>query len=66
MSRILTLSDIAIALRCSKAHVSNIVRGKVPNLPPIPVVRIGRRVLIRDESFHDWMRLVEQKPFGVR
>ena len=65
-NRVLTLIEAASALRCSKAHVSNIIRGKVPHLPPLPVVRIGRRVLIRDESLSEWMKALEQTPGGVR
>ncbi|MBM3740939.1 MAG: helix-turn-helix domain-containing protein [Acidobacteria bacterium] len=65
-SEILTVKDVAIVLRCSKAHVSNIIRGKVPHLPPLPNVRIGRRVLIRDESLIEWMRAVEAQTAGVR
>ena len=66
MPSILTLADVAKVLRCSKAHVSNIILGKVPHLPRLPVVRIGRRVLIRDESLDEWMRAVEHQTAGVR
>ena len=65
-NRLLTLYEAACELRCSKAHVSNIIRGKVPHLPPLPVVRLGRRVLIRDESLSEWMKALEQTPGGVR
>ena len=63
---VLTLLDVARILRCSKAHVCNIVHGRVRDLPPLPVVRIGRRVLIRDESLNLWMRAVEHQTAGVR
>ena len=66
MPSILTLADVANVLRCSKAHVSNIINRKVSHLPPLPVVRIGRRVLIRDESLMEWMKALEQKQHGVR
>ena len=66
INSVLTVSEVASKLRCSKAHVSNIIRNKVPCLPPLPVVRIGRRVLIRDESLTEWMRAVEGKTTGVR
>ena len=46
--------------------MSNIILGKVPHLPRLPVVRIGRRVLIRDESLDEWMRAVEHQTAGVR
>lgn len=66
MPLILTLAEAAKELRCSKAHVSNLINRKVRHTPPIPVVRIGRRVLIRDESLKEWMRLVENNAAPVR
>ncbi len=63
---ILTLRDVAIILRCSKAHISNLICGKVGNLPPIPVVRLGRRVLIREKSLFQWMLAVEKAQAEVR
>jgi hypothetical protein len=37
-----TLSEVARELRCSKAHVQNIINGKVPNVPPFAVLGIGK------------------------
>ena len=58
---VLTMSEVARELRCSKAHVHNIVAGKVANLPPLPVLRIGRRVLIRHDGLRAWMLAVEAR-----
>ena len=58
---VLTMSEVARELRCSKAHVHNIVAGKVPNLPPLPVLRIGRRVLVRAEGLKAWMSELEAR-----
>lgn len=58
---VLTVAEIAHELRCSKAHVHNVIRGKVPGLPPLPVLRIGRRVLIRYEGLRAWMLQVEAR-----
>jgi excisionase family DNA binding protein len=55
-----TLAEAARFLRCSKAHVSNIVNRKVPDLPPFPVVRIGRRFLVRRDSLLQWLKSVER------
>jgi excisionase family DNA binding protein len=57
---LLTVAEAARELRCSKAHVNNIIHGKVPDLPPLPVLRIGRRVLIRREGLRAWMFAVEE------
>jgi excisionase family DNA binding protein len=56
---LLTVAEAARELRCSKGHVCNIIHGKVPDLPPLPVLRIGRRVLIRREGLRAWMLSVE-------
>ena len=56
---ILTLREVATQLRCSKAHLSHIVNGKVAGLPPLPVARIGRRVIIRREALLNWLWTVE-------
>jgi excisionase family DNA binding protein len=56
---LLTVAEAARELRCSKAHVHNIIHGKVPDLPTLPVLRIGRRVLIRREGLRAWMLSVE-------
>ena len=55
----ITLAEVAKELHCSKAHVSNIVRGRVSSVPPLPVVRLGRRVLVRRASFVEWMSSLE-------
>ena len=57
---LLTVAEAARELRCSKGHVHNIIHGKVPDVPPLPVLRIGRRVLIRHEGLKAWMFSVEE------
>jgi len=61
---VLTVAEAARELRCSKAHVHNIISGRVPHLPPLPVLRIGRRVLIRYEGLKSWMLSVEARESG--
>lgn len=56
---VLTLRELASELRCSKAHLSHIINGKVAGLPPLPVARIGRRVIIRREVFERWLSTLE-------
>jgi excisionase family DNA binding protein len=56
---VLTVVEAARLLRCSKAHLHNVIGGKVHDLPPLPVLRIGRRVLIRQEALLRWMERVE-------
>ena len=58
-SEVLNLAEAAALVRCSRAHLSNIVNGKVPGIPHLPTVRIGRRVLFRRESLELWLQRVE-------
>ena len=60
-SNVMTVAEVARELRCSKAHVHNIIHGKVEGLPPLPVLRIGRRVLIRHEGLAEWIHTVEAR-----
>ena len=60
-SNVLTVAEVARELRCSKAHVHNIINGRVPHLPPLPVLRIGRRMLIRYDGLKTWMLSIEAR-----
>lgn len=57
--KILTLAEAALFVRCSRAHLCNIINGKVRGIPYLPSVRIGRRVLFRRESLERWLQQVE-------
>jgi excisionase family DNA binding protein len=59
-SEVLTISDTAAVMRCSKAHVANLVNGKVRGAPPLASIRVGRRRLIRRTSLDRWMEAAEQ------
>jgi len=56
---VLTLTEVARELRCSKAHLHNIIAGRVRGLPPLPVLRLGRRLLIRADALMQWMLSLE-------
>ena len=60
-SPVLTIAEVARELRCSKTHLHNVIHGRVPGLPPLPVLRIGRRVLIRYEGLKSWMLSLEAR-----
>jgi excisionase family DNA binding protein len=57
---ILTVPEAALELRCSKAHVHNLIHGKVPGVRPLPSLWLGRRRLILRTSFEQWLRSSEQ------
>lgn len=56
---ILTAEDVASELRCSKAHVYNVINGKVTNVSRLPSICVGRRKLIRRSSLERWKSLNE-------
>jgi excisionase family DNA binding protein len=53
---VLTADEVARELRCSKAHVYNAIKGKVSGISALRVIRMGRRILIRRSSLHQWLR----------
>jgi excisionase family DNA binding protein len=57
--RVLNLAEAAAFVRCSRAHLCNVIHHKVPGIPHLPSVRIGRRVLFRRESLEQWLEQVE-------
>jgi len=57
---LLTLSDVAELLHCSKAHVCKAVSRRVRGCPPIPAVSLGRRKLVRRETLISWIERNEQ------
>ena len=59
-SEILTLNETARLLRCSKAHLSNLLNGRVHGARPLPHVSVGRRKLIRRASLEDWLSAAEE------
>jgi helix-turn-helix protein len=51
---LLTVTQVCAILHCSKAHVTNLAAGKVHGCSRLPVVRLGRRLLVRPQSFLEW------------
>jgi Helix-turn-helix domain len=58
---ILSAVEVAQELRCSKAHVYNVILGRVEGVTPLPVIVMGRRRLIRRSSLEHWKRSNEQQ-----
>jgi hypothetical protein len=55
----LTAAEVALDLRCSSAHVHHLIRGAVTSTPPLPALRMGRRVVVRRSSLEQWKTAVE-------
>jgi hypothetical protein len=61
-SIMLTIGEAAGILRCSKAHLCNVLNGRVSTLPPLPHVLLGRRKLIRRVALEQWLERLEVSP----
>lgn len=51
---ILTVSEVAAEMRCSKAHVYKVIVGKVEGVSPLPAIVMGRRKLVRRAALEQW------------
>jgi excisionase family DNA binding protein len=58
---VLTVIEVAKELRCSKAHVHNLINGRVPGTRLLPCVYLGRRRLIRRETLTAWIEGNEKR-----
>ena len=57
---ILTIPEVAADLRCSRAHVYNVINGIVQGVSPLPAIAMGRRKLVRRSSLEQWKRANER------
>jgi excisionase family DNA binding protein len=57
--QILTVAEVALELRCSKAHVYNVIAGKVDGVRALPAISMGRRKLVRRSALEHWMETNE-------
>lgn len=53
---ILTASEVAIELRCSKAHVYNAIAGRIVGVSSLPTISMGRRKLVRRSALEQWKK----------
>ena len=56
----MSLKQAAAYLQVSKAHLSNVINGKVVGVLPVRSFRVGRRVLIKREWIDEWLELADQ------
>jgi hypothetical protein len=53
---ILTLHHVAQIVRCLKIHVSNVLNDKVPGVPRLTHLAMGRRKLVYRAWLDQWMK----------
>jgi excisionase family DNA binding protein len=54
-TRILTISEVAEVLRCSKAHVNKALSGRIAGVPQLAHLSLGRRKLVPKDWFDQWL-----------
>jgi len=54
-TEILSIREVAVILRCSKAHVCKAINGQVAGVTPLPAIPMGRRKLVRRQSLEAWL-----------
>jgi len=62
--RLMTISEVARELRCSKGHVQNLIHGRVLHTSQLPSVPLGRRRMVRRSSLHEWILATEATDRG--
>lgn len=60
-AQVMTLQQAAAYLRISKAHLSNVLNGKVPGVPPLRHASVGRRILIKRIWADEWLEEVGER-----
>jgi excisionase family DNA binding protein len=65
-SGVLTVAEVAERLRCSKAHIHNLINGRVTGIPPLPAIQLGRRRIVRAETLLAWLRANENATAMIR
>jgi len=58
---VLTVPELAAELRCSKAHVSNLMNGKVRGVPTLTHVSLGRRKVVHRRWLESWMNSLSKR-----
>jgi excisionase family DNA binding protein len=66
LAEIMTAAEVAKSLRCSKAHIHNLISGRVSGLTPLPAIRLGRRSLVRKGALLQWLEESEAKTAKIR
>jgi excisionase family DNA binding protein len=61
---VLTIPEVAAELRCSKAHVYNVINGKVRGVSSLPAIVMGRRKLVRRSTLDRWKYANERDEHG--
>jgi excisionase family DNA binding protein len=56
---VMTITEVAAELRCSRSHVYKLLDGLVPDVSPIPHICLGRKKLVRRAALERWKLEIE-------
>jgi excisionase family DNA binding protein len=62
---ILTASDVAKKLHCSKSQVYKAMNGEIPGVSPLPVISLGRLRRVRRAALEQWIKENERSAQGA-
>jgi hypothetical protein len=65
MNEILTAQEVAVELRCSKAHVYKLMNGTIKDRTALPHIALGRKKVVRRASFEAWKAANETAAISV-
>ncbi len=54
IDNVLTVSEVASELRCSKAQIYRLMNGDVDGLTPLPTLPLGRKKVVMRASLEAW------------
>ena len=60
-NHLLTLKEVAEIMRCSKTHVSKALHGKIPGVPRLTHLAVGRRKLVRRDWLDEWLEVSKKQ-----
>ncbi len=62
VSKVLSLAEAAAFLRCSRAHIGNVTHYRVPRIPHLPNVRVGKRAIFCPEPLERSKLACQREP----
>jgi plasmid maintenance system antidote protein VapI len=60
LREVLTVRDLALELRCSIAHVHNVINGRAKHVCKLPAIRMERKKLVLRDTLEEWKRANEE------
>lgn len=62
VSKVLSLAEAAAFLRCSRAYIGNVIHNRVPRIPHLPNLRVGKRAIFCPEPLERLKLACQREP----